>query len=546
MRLLRTALLALAASAPALADVKLPALFGDHMVLQRDAKVPIWGWADAGETVRVSIDGVSAEATAGADGKWRVALNALPLTREPTTMTVAGKNTIVVQDVLVGDVWVCGGQSNMGWSLIASDTGAEAAKTAADDGLRLFIVQGKIMLEPQDDVEAKWVRSAPAVTPYFSAVGYFFGRDLRRELGVPLGLISTSLGGTSNQAWMSREALAGDPAFARMLAEFDRDQPKLRALTKKYDNVTVPAYNAASEKWRKEINPTYQRELKRWNNAVKAAKEAGQPEPPKPQPSVPRPTLAAAPNRMTPVFLQNANVAPLVPYAIKGVAWYQGEHNTGDPALFRKLFPALVADWRKRWGQGDFPWVYVQISGYGSAETKMNVGLWPFAREAQYQALADITNAAMVVAADVGDPKDVHPRNKQPVGQRLALAALKVAYGKDVPYSGPTIDRVAVSGSAIRLTFGHADDGLMAGTPPTRGPFATRADAPLKGFEIAGEDRKFVPATATIDGNAVVVSSDVVKTPVAVRYGWADNVDANLYNAAGLPAVPFRTDDWEK
>ena len=529
------------------ADVRMPALFGDHMVLQRNMAVPVWGWADAGEKVTVTIGATSATATTGADGKWSLKLDVLKVDDQPTTLVITGKNTLQIKDVLVGDVWVCAGQSNMGYTLNGVTNAAEAMKNAKDDDLRLFIVTPKLSFEKQSDCDGRWTRCTPASAGNFTAVGYYLGRDLRKELKLPIGLIMTSLGGTSGQAWMTREGMEACPALHPMLAAFDRDRAKLQALTDKYDMQTVPQWKKEDAAWRRDVMPAYQQAVKDWTSAASAARAAGQPVPPKPQPGSPKPSLAAPPNRMTPLVLNNAMLAPLLPFAIKGVAWYQGEHNTFDPKLYAELFPALIADWRRQWGQGDFPFIYVQISDFGSAATFINVGKWAMLRESQLLSLRT-PNTGMVVSVDVGDPTDVHYKNKQPVGERLALVARHLAYGHDVVFSGPLYDRMEKAPGVIVVRFKYAERGLMIGMPSPEHAAAQPAPAgtALVGFEIAGPDKKFVPADAKIEGSTLVVSHPGITDPVAVRYGWADNPKVNLYNQDGLPASPFRTDNWEK
>lgn len=531
--------------ATAQADVRLPAIFGDHMVLQRDAAVPVWGWADPGETVTIKADSATATATTDANGKWSAKLNALATRAEPITLHIAGKNTIELTDVLVGDVWLCAGQSNMGWSLGAIQNSADVVPKAKDDQLRLFMVENPLSFEPKDDCKGKWVLCTPGTASNFSAVGYFLGRDLREHLKIPIGLIGTNVGGSSSQAWTSRKALNARPALAKMMAAFKRDEAALREKLDTYYAKTIPQWQEADKAWRRDVNPAYQTQLQQWNAAVKQAKANGQTEPPKPQPRTPRPSLAAPPNRQTPTMCYNGLLAPLIPFAITGVAWYQGEHNTFDPKLYADLFPAMIEDWRSRWGQGDFPFVYVQIAD-NAPQNKggLNFGKWAPVREVQLN--LDLPKTAMAVSVDVGDPNDVHARNKQPVGQRVALAVRHIAYGEELAWSGPIFDRMELTSGGAVLHFKHTGSGLMTGKAPTVSPFATLSDEPVIGFEIAGADRKFVSAKVTIDGQTVIVNSPQVSEPVAVRYGWSDAPQVNLYNREGLPASPFRTDSWDK
>jgi sialate O-acetylesterase len=542
-----TLLLSIVFAAAARADVKMPAIFADHMVLQRDRAVPIWGWASPGESVTVTAGSQTATAAAGPDGKWSLKLNSLSLSPQPISLTIAGKNTISINDVLVGDVWICAGQSNMGFPLSGIDDAAAVAKSAKDDQLRLFTVTPTLSFEVQDDCQGHWTLCDADTVRNFSAVGYFFGRGLRSDLKIPIGLVFTSLGGTSCQSWTSRDGLEKFAVGRALLASFDRDQAKLRAATDTYNNVTVPQWRKADLAWRRDVNPGYQAQLKQWNDAVVAARAAGQSPPPRPEPSVPRPSLAAAPNRHTPTLLYNAMAAPLIPFAMKGIAWYQGEANADNARQFRDEFPALIQDWRAKWGEGDVPFVFVQLANYRPPSPNVpDAGKWAATREAQLLALSQ-PNTAMVVTTDVGDPDNVHYHNKLPVGERLALCARHLAYGENIVFSGPLYDRMDIASGGIRITFSQTGAGLMVGTPP-HGPFASPAPAqtPLKDFQIAGADRHFVPADAKIDGDAVIVSSPQVADPVAVRYGWSDNPQGNLYNRDGLPASPFRTDGWDK
>lgn len=523
------------------ANVRTAAIFGDHMVLQRDASVPVWGWADPGEQVTVQIAGQAASAIAGADGKWLAKLNSLPVTKEPTTMTVAGKNTITYNDVLVGDVWICAGQSNMGYSMGGIKNAQEELKKVNDDDLRLFTVDGKVSFDVQADCKGSWQHCTPGSAINFTAVGYFFGRDLRKSLKIPVGLIHSSMGGSSAQAWTTRAGLEAVPSLKPLLDDYDRDLPKLKAQTEKYDTETLPKFKADMADWQKrnaEAGKKYQAD-------VKAAQAAGQPAPPKQPPTPNRPGINAPPNRMTPMTLNNAMLQPLLPLAIKGVAWYQGENNALTAKYYKALFPAMVADWRKSFGQGDFPFVFVQLSDGGDVWPHVKYPLYAILREAQLDALKTIPNSAMAVSFDVGDPKNVHYPNKQPVGERVALAARHLVYGEDIACSGPIYDGMTVEGGRIRIKFKFAD-GLMAGVPTDHAAAdPAPAGTALKDFQIAGADKKFVPAEATIDGDSLIVSADGVADPKAVRYSWSDNPDGNLYNKAGLPASPFRTDDWE-
>ncbi len=489
-------------TAVARADVKPVGIFADHMVLQRDMPVPVWGTAAPGEKVAVSISdrkAPPAEATAGDDGRWMVRLEPLKA-GGPFELTIAAKNTITFKDVLVGEVWVCSGQSNMEFKLERAAGGADAVAAANDPQLRQFRVGGGIPAEPARDVTGTWQEANPQTVKDWSAAAYFFGKELRQKLNVPVGLVNNAMGWTPAEAWTSREAMEADP--------------DLKVIVQRWDHWTA-AYPHAKE--------LYEQKMKEWKAAADKAKTDGKPIPTEPaQPANPEFMHRAA-------ALYNGMLAPLMPFAIRGVIWYQGETNSGRADQYRKLFPALIRDWRGHWGQGNFPFIYVQIA-------PMDAGPVDRAelRDAQREALS-LPNTAMIVTLDIGEAKDEHPHNKKEVGHRLALAAEKLAYAQDVVYSGPLYQGMKVEGNAIRLSFEHVDGGLVA-----RG-------GSLKGFTIAGEDKKFVAADAKIDGKSVLVSSAKVDKPVAVRYcfvNWPGDENVTLFNTAGLPASSFRTDDW--
>jgi sialate O-acetylesterase len=438
----RITLLALAC-APALpADVKLPAIFSDHMVLQRDVEAPVWGWADAGEKVTVSFAGQNKSTTADATGKWSVKLAKLPASAQARDLKVKGNNEITLENVLVGDVWICSGQSNMEWPLskCTKSPKEEAAAQKNNKQLRLFRIPEHVKApEPALDTKGTWKTTGKEEDCLpFSGCGFFFGAKLQKELDIPIGLIDTSWGGTPVDQWISNKA-----------------------------------HQAFLKSDRKES-------------------------------------------------IYNGMVAPLVPFAIKGAIWYQGESNAGKSKQYQTLFPAMIADWRARWKQGDFPFFFVQIAPFN--------GQPPEIREAQFLTLGKVKNTAMAVTTDVGNATDIHPNQKEPVGQRLALAARALTYGEKIEYSGPLYDSWAEKGGKIIINFKRIGGGLVA------------KDGELKGFTIAGADKKFVPAQAKIEGDTVVVSADGVTNPKAVRYGWANVPDVNLFNKEGLPASPFRTD----
>jgi sialate O-acetylesterase len=472
--------------------VKLPALISDHMVLQQGMPVRIWGTADPGEAVRVGFQGQTVATTARPDGKWELWLRPLSAAG-PLEMSV---NDIVVKDVLVGEVWVGSGQSNMEW--ILNNTRDKDAEIAAANYplIRLFHVKKAVADQPAADVEAKWEVCAPGTVPRFSAVEYFFGRHLHQALHVPMGLIESDWGGTPAQSWISKEALASDPS--------------LNFITEAWSK-TLENYPAARQR--------YDQALETWNQNVAKAKAEGRNPPP-------RPGLPQGPGHPnTPAGLYNAMIAPLTPYAIRGAIWYQGESNASEAHAYkyRRLFGGMIQDWRNRWGQGDFPFLFVQLANFKSNQW------WPVLRESQTETLR-LRNTGMAVAIDIGESNDIHPKNKQDVGKRLALAALHTAYGKAVEYSGPMFRQATPEGGAMRVYFSHAD-GMQA-----------RGGGAITGFTVAGADGNFVAAEAKIEGDSIVVSSAQVASPVAVRYAWADDPVSNLVNQAGLPAGPFRSD----
>lgn len=494
-RILFSVGLALALSVlPTLADVQLHALFSEGAVLQQGRAVPVWGTARDGEKVTVQFQGQE-KSTVAHGGRWQVRLQPLRA-GGPFSLIVRGDNTITRTNVLVGEVWLCSGQSNMGFQLWRAAQADAAIAAAADPQLRLFTVPRGGADEPQANLLGDWKDSTPHSASNFSAVAYFFGRELRRALRVPVGLIDSSVGGTPAEAWTSRATLEADPELKQIL---EQHAANVR---------TFDAQKAAT---------AHQQALTRHHQAVAKAKAEGRKAPK-------APTAVANPARSSkrPSALYNAMIAPLQPYALAGVIWYQGEANAGRAAQYQQLFPAMIRNWRDAWGQGDFPFLFVQIAPHER--------MTPEIREAQLLTWQRVPRTALVVTTDVGDATDIHPTQKAPVGERLALAARAVAYGEKVEYSGPVFDTMTVDGPRAVLTFKHTGGGLVA-----RG-------GPLQGFTIAGVDGHFVPATARIEGDRVVVSAAGVDKPAAVRYGWARVPEVNLFNQAGLPASPFRTD----
>jgi sialate O-acetylesterase len=473
------------------ADVKLPALFSENMVLQRGIYLPVWGWADEGESVTVEFRGQKDTAkTSG--GKWSVTL---PAQRAggPDTLTVSGKNKIEVKNVLVGEVWICSGQSNMEWPMRLTFEPEQSISGSANPMLRLFTVPKLKANEPVPDVKGSWGEASPKTTTNFSAVAYYFGRDLQKALGVPVGLIHTSWGGSPAEVWMKQEVLAGNPEYKTALLDGHA------AAMKRYEEAQA-AFEAE------------QAELK------KQGKTSEKRPPQKPS--------------WKPAELYNGMIAPLIPYAIKGAIWYQGESNAGRAQQYRTLYADMIRNWRRDWNQGDFTFLAVQLAPYTKIKDQPGDSDWAELREAQLLATKVLPKVGMAVITDVGEENDIHPRKKQPVGARLALAARGIAYGEKITFSGPLYKEMQVKGDKVALTFDHVGAGLEA------------RDGDLKGFSIAGADRKFVWASAKIEGDKVIVSSPEVSAPVAVRYGWANYPVVNLWNKDGLPASPFRTDDF--
>ena len=502
--------ISLFAVAAAQAAVRLPALIGDNMVLQAEAKTNVWGWADPAEKVAVTFADKKADTTAGPDGKWSVRLADLK-SGTAGELTIAGTNTIALKNVVVGEVWVASGQSNMEFSVAgAMNKDAEIA-AATFPAIRMFTVQKAAKAEPQEDCIGKWEVCTPEVVPHFSAVGYFFARHLHETLKQPVGVIHSSWGGTPAEHWTPTPVMEADPDFKPSVDNW----AKVRA-----------AYPEAKAKW--------DAAMEEWKTAAEKAKAEGMPEPKRPG-GPPRGGDAFG----GPGCLYNGMIAPVVPYTIQGAIWYQGESNASAARLYRKLFPTMILSWRRAWMQGglagsempDFPFIFVQLANFMARHDVPKESNWAALREAQTMTL-EMPHTGMAVAIDVGDATDIHPKNKQEVGRRLALNAEATVYYHDQEFSGPLFGGAQAEEGKIRLSFRNAE-GMKA-----------KDGGPLKGFALAGEDRVFHWAEAEIQGDHIVVTSKDVPAPVAVRYAWADNPECNLINAAGLPASPFRSDDW--
>jgi sialate O-acetylesterase len=483
------------------AEVKPSALFSDHMVLQSGMTVPVWGTASPGEVVKVTLNGQSQTATAGPDGKWMVRLGKLKA-GGPWEMQIEGKNTITVKDVLVGEVWVGSGQSNMAFTVskkaapYAGMLDEEKEIAAANHPtIRMFTVKERKAYTPQDDVAGEWKICSPETVPGFSAVGYLFARDLQAKLNVPVGILTVAYGASTAEAWVPREAVAADPQMKPMLDKFDA--------LEEFFKTHPGAKNEDAPPGPQTLNA---------------------------RPPRPGPFRDPVQDQHEPTVLFNGMLHSVIPYAIRGAIWYQGESITGGKAglaLYPYVMETMVTQWRALWGEGDFPFYAVQLPAL------KNVSNNPLVREGQARILS-LPNSGLAVTIDVGDPDNVHPKNKAPVGERLMLIAMANVYGRKLEYSGPRYKSMKVKGNAIRIGFTHVDGGLAA------------KDGPLKWFQIAGDDHQFVDAEATITGKTVIVKSDKVAKPAAVRYAW-DNypIGCNLFNAAGLPAAPFRTDAWD-
>lgn len=492
------------------ADVKLPGIFGDHMVLQRDMKLPVWGWAAGGEKVTVQVDKQPAvSATADAQGRWRVQLPPLPA-GGPHTLTVTGKNTVIVKDVLVGEVWLCSGQSNMEWVVGSSDNAPQEIAAANFPQIRQIKIPKLVAAVPADNVSAPWQVCAPGTVAGFTAAGYFMARHLHKELGVPIGLINSSWGGTLIEPWTPVSGFADVPALK------DIHQRVVQ---------TLPNNAQYQERLKRHLA-----EVEKWSAAAKEALAKGAAAPV--SPAFPEEIKPLA-SHQSPTTLFNAMINPFVGFALRGAIWYQGESNHAEGMRYVDKMQALIDGWRKLWGQSDFPFYYVMIAPYkyGSENPQVLPRFW----EAQNTALK-IRNTGMVVPTDIGNVNDIHPRNKQEVGRRLALLALKNDYGKkDLVATGPTFKSLSVEGSKLRVTFDNTAGGLKS-----------RDQKPLTWFELIGEDTEFVKATAVIDGDSVLLSAPEVKKPAAMRFGWHKEAEPNLANGAGLPAVPFQAGEVPK
>lgn len=625
------------------AEVKLPKIFSSNMVLQQGMEIPVWGWADKGERVSITFNGKTVRTKAGKDGKWKVKL---PVQQYggPFTMTVVGKNTLVFENVLIGDVWVCSGQSNMEMQVVQSNDAEKEIAAANYPKIRLFTVPKAVAQFPKEDIEnGEWVECSPETVALFSAVGYFFGRKLQEELNIPIGLLHTSWGGTVAETWSSAETIDNDPDFKALLAELrqmnmDNHQKEKMEKMKKILGGEIPNFQVetvngipawAANKfddsgWKTLEVPKYWEEQglidvdgtawyrKDFNLTESQTKTNGTLHLAKVDDSdvtyingveigetkglynkdriytIDKNLLKAGKNTITvrvedtggnggiwgdadelylassdgkvnlagnwkfkiskakvgtmnigpnsyPTLLFNAMLNPVIPYGIKGAIWYQGESNANRAKQYQRVFPEMITDWRNHWAQGDFPFYFVSLANFNPPIEQPGESTWAELREAQTKTL-NLPNTGMAVTIDIGEADDIHPKNKQDVGLRLALNALKLTYDKNIVHSGPQYKSVEFKDGKAYITFSETGSGLMV---KDRYGY-------VNGFSVAGSDKKFHWAKAEIiDNNRVVVYSDEVKNPISVRYAWANNPgDVNLYNHEGLPANPFRTDEW--
>ncbi len=489
----------LSALAPPLqaSELKLASLFTNHMVLQREQPVPVWGTSAPGDEITVEFAGQKKTAKADTEGKWLVKLDPMTASLEGRELIVqSGTENQKLTDVVVGDVWLASGQSNMHFTMKRVHNARQEIAAADHPAIRFFYVKPQFSREPASGVQGEWKPVSPQTATECSAVAYYFARDLQQKLGVPIGLLVSSVGGTRIETWMEPQTLSSLGVANSLLDKWKNVSP-----------TDLQQIDAAYTAYQEQRDHAYKQ-------AVATAKSQGQPLPDAPRRPATRP-------HDCPGALHNGMIAPLQPFAIRGALWYQGEANIGVPGAYEKMLPALIADWRQVWG-AEMPFLIVQIAPHQSVT--------PDFRETQYRIWQKTPHTGMVVTTDVGDARDIHPTRKAPVGERLALAARAISYGENVEYSGPVFQSMSVDGNRAVISFTHADEGLMA-----------KGDS-LKGFVVAGSDKKFFPAEAVIEGSTVVVSSADVKQPAIVHYGNDKVPDVNLYSGNGLPAVPFRSD----
>jgi sialate O-acetylesterase len=491
------------------AELKLPAIIGDNMVLQQKQANPIWGWDTPGTEVTVKFAGQTKSAKAGADGKWTVKLDAVPANAKPATISIKGTTAKELKNVLVGEVWICSGQSNMQWSVSSCwDADLEIA-TAKYPNIRLISVPQVGTQEPQKDFKGEWKECSPQTVGSFSAVGFFFGRVLHKTLDVPVGLINDAWGGSAAEAWVRRDVLEKDARFKDLMAGWVQREKDLASGTAKAN---------------------YEKQQAAWKARADAAKAAKQPfmerAPANPQ--------SALTGNARPGNIYNGVLLPTIGYGIKGVIWYQGESNASRAFEYSYLFPLMIQHWRDEWKQGDFPFYWVQLADFMAEKPQPGDSAWAELRDSQTKTQNAIKNGGQAVIIDIGEGNDIHPKNKRDVAERLVRWALVKDYGMNLPYRSPEFKSVEIQGAKAVVTL------------DTFGSTLRTVDvADVKGFAICGEDKKWEWATAKIVGNdKVEVSSPKVAKPVAVRYAWADNPVCNLFSKDGLPVTPFRSDDF--
>ncbi|QDT10324.1 sialate O-acetylesterase [Planctomycetes bacterium K23_9] len=479
------------------AELKMSSVFGDHMVLQREKPIHVWGWTKPGSDVTVKLADKSASAVADDKGRFDVSLDALPA-GGPHQMTIAADEMIVFKDILIGEVWLCSGQSNMSWPVGSSNDADLESRAAKFPNIRLISVPQVGTQDPQHDFNGKWEACTPETVPSFSAVGYFFGRQLHQTLDVPIGLIDNAWGGSSAEAWVRRDVLESSGNFDELLAKWDDT-------AKTYDHDKVRA--------------AYDKKLAKWEEIKKGAR-----------PREPRNPLVG---QHRPANLYNGVLLPVLGYTLRGSIWYQGESNAGRAYQYRELFPLMIQNWRDDWAQSDFSFYWVQLADFRSESEQPSESSWAELREAQTMTMSKLANTGEAVIIDLGEASDIHPKNKQVVGKRLARWALAKDYGIEVPFRSPTYKSIEIDGNKAVVTFDHVGGGLDT----------FDVNQPM-GFAIAGEGGKFFEATAKLVGkDKVQLVSDQVSNPKAVRYAWAENPVCNVQSKEGLPMTPFRTDD---
>ena len=482
----------------ALAELKMSPVFGDSMVVQRDVPIHIWGWTTPGTEVKVEMAGHQATAKADSQGRFDCKLDPLPA-GGPHQMVIEADESRKFSDVLVGEVWVCSGQSNMAWSVAQANDPDLESLSANYPNIRLISVPQVASQEPLNDFDGKWEACTPETVMSFSAVGYFFGRQLHQTLDVPIGLIDNAWGGSAAEAWIRRDVLEQEGQYGELLERWD-------TTVKTYD------HEAALAK--------HKERLAQWQKN----KKGNRPRPPRDQRN----------SNHRPANLYNGVLHPVLGYTIRGAIWYQGESNAGRAYQYRDLFPLMIQTWRDHWGQGDFPFYWVQLADFRAEVDSPAESDWAELREAQTMTMSKLENTGEAVITDLGEASDIHPRNKQDVAKRLARWALAKDYGYVIDYHSPTYRSMEIKDGKAVLKFDHVGDRLDT--------FDVRE---LIGFAIAGKDKAFVNAEAKIvDKETIEVWSDSVADPVAVRYAWADNPICNVQSNDGLPMTPFRTDDW--